>query len=58
MTRLPVTELNFPGGTELGSSQSSGKQSPVLASWSKATTREADTPEGSLGRDEWIQIKE
>lgn len=50
--------LNFPGGTEFGCTHSSGKQGPVLTSWSKATTREAETPEGCLGRDEWIQVKE
>lgn len=58
MTRLSVMGLNFPGGTELDSTHSSGKQGPVLTSWSKATTREADAPEGCLGRDEWIQVKE
>lgn len=47
MIRLSVTGLNFPGGIELGSNHGSGKPGPVLASWSKATTCEADAPEGS-----------
>lgn len=42
-------DLNFPGGTELGSSHSSGKQGPALAG-TKPLVRQA------LLRDPWEEM--